>query len=330
MTLEPFRALVADQYGDDVSVSVRFVKEEELPQGDLLVKVAYSSLNYKDALACRADGKIVSQYPHIPGIDLAGTVVQSRSLRFREGDPVVVTGYGLGVSQHGGFSEYARIPAEWAVPLPEPLTLRESMAFGTAGFTAALSLERLEQNGLKPEDGPVLVTGATGGVGSLSVLMLARAGYEVVASTGKAAERDYLRTLGASAVLDRSELEQPTGPLGRQQWAAAVDPVGGTSIPAILAGIRYGGGVALSGMTGGGGFSATVYPFILRGISLLGIDSVFCPYELRLRLWQQLAERFAGESVLETVAEDISLDELPDKLAAITAGRMRGRARIRL
>ena len=224
----------------------------DLPQGEVLIKVAYSSINYKDGLASTPDGKIVSSYPFVPGIDLAGVVVSSEDPRFREGDEVIATSYEIGVSHFGGYSEYARIPGDWIVPLPENLALKEAMIYGTAGFTAALSIHRLEENGLTPDKGKVLVTGATGGVGSLALAMLAKLGYEVVASTGKTSEHEFLTELGASEIISREEVNSgKIKALDKQLWAGAVDPVGGENLAAILSKIIYGGSVAVSGLAGG-------------------------------------------------------------------------------
>ena len=233
----------------------------------------------------------MKSYPIVPGIDLAGIVTASDDPRYREGDPVLVTGYDLGVSHDGGYSEYARVPAEWIVPLPQGLTLHEAMVYGTAGFTAALSIQRLEAHGLTPDRGPVLVTGATGGVGGLAIAMLAARGYEVSAGTGKPGQHDYLKMLGASAIIDRSDLSpEKIRPLDRQRWAAAVDAVGGRSLAYILSSIQYGGAAAVSGLAGGTDLPTSVYPFILRGVNLLGIDSVYCPMDERLRVWQRMAD----------------------------------------
>ncbi|MBX6395064.1 MAG: acryloyl-CoA reductase, partial [Alicyclobacillaceae bacterium] len=286
---EKFRALVAEKREESISLEIRERTLEELPEGDVTIRVAYSSVNYKDGLATIPEGRVVRQYPIVPGIDLAGTVVDSRDPRFQEGDEVLVTGYELGVAHDGGYGEYARVPGDWVVPLPPGLTLREAMVLGTAGFTAALSVYRLEQNGLRPDRGPVLVTGASGGVGSVAVAILAKLGYSVAASTGKEAARDFLRKLGASEILSREEVSAESGKaLEKERWAGAVDPVGGRTLAYLLRTTRYGGAVALSGLTGGNSVQTTVYPFILRGVSLLGIDSVYCPADVRREIWQRL------------------------------------------
>lgn len=273
--MDNFKAFVVDKTDGNFSAQIKTISLDDLPAGDVVVKVAYSSVNYKDGLASIPNGKIVRAYPFVPGIDLAGTVVSSEDSRFSKGDEVIATSYEIGVSHYGGYSEYARVPGEWVVPLPKDITLREAMIYGTAGFTAALSVHRLEENGLTPEKGKVLVTGATGGVGSIAVAMLAKRGYQVVASTGKESEHEYLRKIGAFEIISREELiGEKVKPLDKQLWAAAVDPVGGKTLSSILSKLDYSGSVAVSGLTGGTDVPATVFPFILRGINLLGIDSV--------------------------------------------------------
>jgi acrylyl-CoA reductase (NADPH) len=322
---EDFRALVVDKTESDFTVGIKNISFNDLPAGEVLIKVAYSSINYKDGLASIPEGKIVRSYPFVPGIDLAGVVVSSEDPRYREGDQVIATSYEIGVSHYGGYSEYARIPADWIVPLPENLSLKEAMIYGTAGLTAALSVQRLEENGLTPEKGKVLVTGATGGVGSIAVAILAKRGYDVVASTGKESEHDYLHTLGAKEVVSREEVfNGKSKALDKQLWAGAVDPVGGESLAAILSKIHYNGSVAVSGLTGGGNVPTTVFPFILRGINLLGIDSVYCPMEVRKTLWERMASDFKP-AVLESISKEISLEELPQTLPLILQGRAKGR-----
>lgn len=323
---EHFKALVVDKTEEAFTVGIKVLKFAELPEADVLIKVAYSSINYKDGLASIPDGKIVRSYPFIPGIDLAGVVVSSKDQRFQEGDKVIATSYEIGVSHYGGFSEYARIPGDWVVPLPENLSLKEAMVLGTAGFTAALSVQRLEENGVTPEKGKVLVTGATGGVGSIAVSMLAKRGYEVVASTGKAAEHDYLHNLGASEVISREEVYNgKVKVLDKQLWAGAVDPVGGESLASVLSKIHYGGSVAVSGLTGGGNVPTSVFPFILRGVNLLGIDSVYCPMEVRKKLWDRMATDLKPSTLLDSIAVEISLDDLSETLPIILKGQAKGR-----
>ncbi len=329
--MDNFKAFMVNKTAEDFSAEVKRIGLEDLPAGEVVIKVAYSSVNFKDGLASIPNGKIVRSYPFIPGIDLAGIVVRSDDSRYKEGDEVIATSYEIGVSHYGGYSEYARIPGDWIVPLPEGLTLKEAMVFGTAGFTAALSVHRLEENGLKPEKGKVLVTGATGGVGSVAVAMLAKRGYHVVASTGKESEHNYLRDIGAAEIISREELAgEKIKPLDKQLWAAAVDPVGGKSLTAILSKLEYNGSVAVSGLTGGTDVPATVFPFILRGINLLGIDSVYCPMETRKLLWQRMATDLKPDGLLETIQTEITLEELPGTLASILKGENRGRTIVKI
>ncbi|WP_026564525.1 NADPH:quinone oxidoreductase family protein [Bacillus sp. UNC41MFS5] len=328
---ESFKALVVDKTESDFTVNVNEITLQDLPAGDVLIKVSYSSVNYKDGLASTPDGKIVRSYPFIPGIDLSGVVVRSNDSRFEEGDKVIATSYEIGVSHYGGFSEYAQIPADWVVPLPEGLSLKEAMIYGTAGFTAALSVQRLEENGLTPDKGKVLVTGATGGVGSIAVAILAKRGYHVVASTGKEAEHDFLVELGASEILSREDVTgEKIRALDKQLWAAAVDPVGGKTLASILSKITYNGSVAVSGLTGGGDVQTTVFPFILRGVNLLGIDSVYYPMETRVTLWKRMATDFKPDCLLEVMNKEVTLGELPNYLSSILKGEARGRTIVKL
>ncbi|MEW9673670.1 acryloyl-CoA reductase [Ammoniphilus sp. 3BR4] len=326
-----FLAFVVNKTDDQFKSEVKELTEHDLPDGDVTIRVAYSSVNFKDGLASIPNGNIVNRYPFIPGIDLAGTVVGSQDTRFREGDEVLVTGYGLGVSHFGGFSQYARVPADWVVPIPKGLTMEEAMAYGTAGFTAALSFYQLEERGLTPDKGSVLVTGATGGVGSLAVSMLKKKGYEVVASTGKEMEYPYLYQIGAKEILKREELQpEKFPPLGNQRWAGAIDPVGGKSLAYVLSCIKYGGSVAVSGLTGGNSVPTTVLPFILRGVNLLGIDSVLCPMDLRLKLWDKMAGELKPDHLATDIGCQVTLTQLPEVLSEILQGRMRGRAVVNL
>jgi acrylyl-CoA reductase (NADPH) len=328
---DSFKALVVNKTESDFSVKVEDLTLNNLPEGDVLIKVSYSSVNYKDGLASTLDGKIVRSYPFIPGIDLSGVVVRSNDSRFKEGDEVIATSYEIGVSHYGGYSEYAQLPGDWVVPLPDGLSLKEAMIYGTAGFTAALSVQRLEENGVTPDKGKVLVTGATGGVGSIAAAILAKRGYHVVASTGKQSEHDFLFGIGASEVITREDVTgEKIKALDKQLWAAAVDPVGGKTLASILSKITYNGSVAVSGLTGGGEVPATVFPFILRGVNLLGIDSVYCPMETRIALWKRMATDFKSDDLLKVMRTEVSLEELPNYLSLILKGEARGRTIVKL
>ncbi|GAA0134243.1 acryloyl-CoA reductase [Paenibacillus sp. YSY-4.3] len=326
MEKKTFRAYRVDQNEDGFSAGIETVQLSELLESDVEVEVHYSSINYKDGLASSPKGKVVSSYPRILGIDLAGKVTASRSPDFQTGDEVLCTGYGLGVSHDGGYAEVARVPADWLVKLPEGLTLRESMALGTAGFTAALSVDRLLHNGLQPSSGPILVRGATGGVGSIAVNILGKLGFEVVAATGKPETEATLLNWGATAVISREAASAAVkGALGKTQWAAVVDPVGGAGLSEILKAVKYGGSVALSGLTGGGAFEASVFPFILRGVNLLGIDSVYCPQAKRIELWQRLAADWKPQQMLLEGVKAYKLEQLDEAFATVLSGKALGR-----
>jgi NADPH2:quinone reductase len=297
---------------------------DELSPGEVVIKAAYSSVNYKDALAGTGTGKIVRRFPLIAGIDVSGTVESSEDERFRPGDEVLVTGYDLGVAHDGGYSGRVRVPADWVVRLPRGLTLFEAMAIGTAGFTAALSVVEMERNGLAPSGGPVIVTGATGGVGSLAVQILAARGYQVTALTGKDGEHAYLRSLGAKDILSRNGLDRGSRPLEKAAWAGAVDAVGGDTLAWLTKTMMYNGSIAASGLTGGTHLQTTVLPFILRGVKLLGIDSVMCPMETRLDVWRRLGTDLRP-SALKTIAQEIGLEALPDAFATLLKAGARGR-----
>ena len=303
---------------------------DDLPPGELLLNVHYSSLNYKDALSATGRPGVTKNYPHTPGIDAAGVVEEDASGRFKPGDAVIVTGYDLGMNTAGGFGQYIRIPAAWAVPLPAGLSLRESMILGTAGFTAGLSVYRLVSAGVGPDAGEILVTGASGGVGSIAVGTLAQAGYQVVAATGKTAEADYLKELGAREVLDRQAVvEGAERPLLKERWAGAVDVVGGATLAAVLKATRYGGVVTCCGLVGSADLPVNVFPFILRGVSLLGIDSVQCPAATRLEVWQRLAGPWKPAH-LEATVKEVTLETLEPEIQAILAGQVRGRTLVNL
>lgn len=319
------RAFVAEKTDDGVWRGVRDVDVPD--EGDVLIRVAYSSVNYKDALATIPKGGVARRSPLIPGIDLAGTVEQGAG--FEPGQAVLAHGYELGMSHHGGFAEYTRVPAGWVVPQPPGLSAREAMAIGTAGYTAALSILALERRGLSPADGPVLVTGATGGVGSVAVDILAGRGYEVVASSGKASAAEFLTARGAASVISREDVIGDAGrPLGKSQWAGAVDCVGGAVLGGVLRGLRYGAAVAASGNTGGIALDTTVLPFILRAAALLGIDSAQTPIGDRIETWMRIAGDLRPRH-LDDVRE-ITLDELDGALTAILAGEHTGRTIVRL
>ncbi len=321
-----FRAFVVDNQGDRVGTEVTELADEELGDEPVLIDVAWSALNFKDTMLVQPHNRVARRNPLIPGIDLAGTVISSDDPGGAVGETVLAHGYDLGVAHHGGFAERARIPAEWIVPLPDGVSPRHAVTVGTAGFTAALSLERLQANGVRPDGGPVLVTGASGGVGSMAVSLLAQHGYEVVASTGKEAEHPYLRALGATAVIGRGDLMGDEGRvLGPERWAAAVDCVGGETLAAVIRSLRYGGSVAASGLTGGNAFSSTVYPFIVRGVALLGVDSVLTPIEERRAVWANVRSDFPEETVAAMVAEEVGLEGIDGALAAMAAARVRGR-----
>lgn len=325
-SFKAFRIFEADGKSEGRIVDAKL---DELPPGDVVIRTAYSSVNYKDALAGTGAGKIIRRFPLIGGIDAAGTVVESTDARFGKGDEVIATGHDLGVAHDGGYSEIVRVPGDWLVPLPAGMTLFESMTIGTAGFTAAFSIVEMERNGLTPDSGPVIVTGATGGVGSCAVEQLARLGYEVTALTGKDDAHDYLKDLGATEVLSRNTLEMGTRPLEKATWAGAVDAVGGAVLAWLTRTMAYGGCIANSGLTAGVELDTTVLPFILRGVKLLGIDSVMCPAQTRAEVWSRLAGDMKSEHV-DSIASEIGLDGLPDAFATLLAGRAKGRFVVKL
>jgi acrylyl-CoA reductase (NADPH) len=321
-----FRAFVVDKSDDGVSRTIAELEVSDLPAGEVLIDVAYSGVNYKDGLASIPKGQVARTYPLVPGIDLAGTVIESDEPTIGTGTHVIVHGYDLGVAHHGGFAERARVPADWVVPLPAGLTLKEAMTVGTAGYTAALSVMAIETAGLDSEAGPVLVTGATGGVGSTAVGILAARGYHVVASTGKPQQADWLESLGAAEVIDRAEFSTDSGrPLLSERWAAAVDCVGGTTLAEVLKAVKYGGSVAASGLTGGGSLPTTVFPFILRGVNLLGIDSVQNSLAERIEVWNRIAGDLRPPQLETAEPAVVGLEDLADVLDRIIAGDMVGR-----
>jgi len=328
---QTFRAMIVEETEPrKFTREIRDRSIDDLPAGDLLVKVHYSSLNYKDALSATGRPGVTRHYPHTPGIDAAGVVAACADGTFTPGDSVLVTGYDLGMDTAGGYGQYIRIPSEWAVPLPAGLSLREGMILGTAGFTAGLSVYKLMQNGVQPGDGEVLVTGASGGVGSIAVAILARTGYRVVAATGKAAENDYLRGLGAAEVIGRDQvLAGSERPMMKERWAGVVDVVGGDMLAAAVKSTRYGGTVTCCGLVGSADLNVTVFPFILRGVSLLGIDSVQCPRPLRLAVWEKLAGEWKPPA-LETTASECTLQSLEEPIRKILSGEGRGRTLVNL
>lgn len=322
--VEKFKAFVVDQDDDGiVSNSYKELTKDDLPEGDVLIKVHYSGINYKDALATQDHNKIVKQYPMVPGIDLAGTIEETNAPGFEVGDKVIVTSYDLGVSHYGGFSEYARVKSEWVIELPEDLTLEEAMIYGTAGYTAGLAIEQLEKSGMSIEGKEVLVRGATGGVGTISLLMLNNLGYDVIASTGRDDAEEKLKKLGAKEVIGRLP-EDNSKLLEKRTWQAAIDPVGGENLPYIVKRLDNNGSVALIGMTGGNNFETTVFPFILRGASIIGIDSVFTPIKLRKRVWRRLAKDLKPQQ-LHDIKHVISFDEIPKAIDQVINHNNTGR-----
>jgi acrylyl-CoA reductase (NADPH) len=320
-----FRALVLHEEGGKVVPRTEAVDEARLPPGDVTVAVEYSTLNYKDGMILQGLGRLVRSYPHVPGIDFAGTVERSDVPEFKPGDSVILTGWRVGETQWGGYAEKARVPASYLVRRPEGITARQAMAIGTAGFTAMLAVIALERHGLKPAAGDVLVTGAAGGVGSVAVALLSRLGHRVVASTGRPEQRNYLRELGAAELIDRSTLAaKPSRPLDAERWAGAIDAVGGTTLATILTQLKYRAGVAACGLAGGSDLPATVIPFLLRGVNLLGIDSVMCPRDERIEAWQRLMRDLPLDR-LDQMTEIVPLSALPELAPKILTGVIRGR-----
>jgi NADPH2:quinone reductase len=322
--MSTFRAFRIASHDGTISGSIVDATLDELTPGDVVIKTEYSSVNYKDALAATGTGKILKRFPLIGGIDVAGTVTSSTDRRFREGDRVLVTGYDLGVSQDGGYAGFVRVPADWVVGIPDGLTPREAMILGTAGFTAGLAIVRLERNDLMPGKGPVAITGATGGVGSIAIAALARLGYDVTAITGKDDAHEYVKALGAGEVVSRTTLAMGTRPLESARWAGAIDAVGGDLLAWLTRTTDYGGSIASTGLTGGIELRTTVMPFILRGVSLLGIDSAMCPMPRRSEVWRRLASDMKPAD-LDAIAHEITLDGLSAAFDTLIAGKARGR-----
>lgn len=323
---ERFKALVLDQVGDDFSAGFRDVAVDDLPEGDVTVAIEYSTINYKDGLVINGNvGRLVREFPHIPGIDFSGTVEASDSDAFRPGDKVVLTGWRVGEVHWGGLGQKARVKADWLVPLPAGLSTKQAMAVGTAGFTSMLCVDALEQHGLSPDKGEVLVTGGAGGVGSVAIAILGKRGYTVVTSTGRRAEEDFLTALGAAEVIDRTDLsEAEIRPLERERWAGCVDTVAGKTLSTVLAQMKYGGSVAACGLAGGNLLETTVLPFLLRGVNILGIDSVMQPADNRARIWQRIADDLPLDK-LDALTRTVPLGEVPALAKSILKGQVRGR-----
>ena len=322
-----FNALIVtkDEESGKVSAAIEQIEDSRLPEGDVTVAVEYSTVNYKDGLCLTGNGGLVRNYPHVPGIDFAGTVEASEDARYKPGDKVVLTGWRVGEVWWGGYSQKASVKADWLVPLPEGLTTKQAMAVGTAGITAMLAVMALEKHGLKPGQGPVLVTGAAGGVGSVATAILNNLGHEVAAVTGRPETTDYLKELGATTIVPREELSETVKkPLEAETWAGCVDAVGGAMLARILGQLKYGASAASIGLAGGAKLPATVIPFLLRGVNLLGIDSVMQPYENRLAAWQKLSESLPMEK-LEGMIQPATLAELPELGAQILKGQIKGR-----
>lgn len=319
-----FKAILIEKYDDKQQATLKDIDESKLPEGDVTVRVDCSTLNYKDALAITGKGPVVRQFPMVPGIDLAGTVEHTTNDAFAPGDTVLLNGWGVGEAHWGGLAEKACLDSRWLIPLPAAFTPRQAMAIGTAGYTAMLSVMALEKQGITPEQGKILVTGASGGVGSYAIALLARLGYQVVASTGRPEEADYLQELGAVEVIDRATLSEPGRPLGKERWAGAIDSVGSHTLANVLASTCYSGSVAACGLAQGMDLPASVAPFILRGVTLVGVDSVMRPREDRLEAWRRLGELLAPEQ-LDAITRSITLDEAIEAADDLLSGRIRGR-----
>ena len=319
-----YQAIVIEKDDAGYRAELKSRDESELPDGDVTVNVEFSTLNYKDGLAITGKGPVVRKFPMVPGIDLAGTVAESEHPDYDAGDYVVLNGWGVGETHPGGLAQKARLNGTWLVPVEGEFTPRQAMAIGTAGYTAMLCVMALERHGVKPDDGEILVTGANGGVGSVAVTLLARLGYKVVASTGRVNEADFLRSLGAADVIDRAQFSEPGRPLGKERWAGAIDSIGSHTLANVCATTRYRGTVTCCGLAGGMDFPATVAPFILRGVTLAGVDSVMAPKALRLEAWSRLA-RDLDIAKLETITQEIGLGEVIETAGKLMDGKVRGR-----
>jgi acrylyl-CoA reductase (NADPH) len=324
-----FKAIRIDKADKGTTAALTQFDEAELMEGDVTVRVEWSTLNYKDGLALTGKAPVVRRFPMIAGIDFAGTVEASSHPQWKAGDKVVCTGWGMGETHLGAYAEKARVKGDWLVALPQGLSARDAMAIGTAGFTAMLSVLALEKHGLSPKSGPVVVTGAAGGVGSVATAVLSKLGYHVIASTGRAAEADYLKHIGAAEIIDRNELAGPAKPLAKERWAGGVDSVGSTTLANLLSMTKYGGAIAACGLAAGMDLPSSVAPFILRGVCLLGIDSVMCPIEPRKAAWQRLAADL-DRAKLSEITHEISLDQVPQWGAKILAGEVRGRIVVKI
>lgn len=319
-----FHGILIEKDDQGYRAAIKDIDESLLPEGDVTVNVSHSTLNYKDALAITGKGPVVRTFPMIPGIDLVGTVEQSDSDKFKVGDTVLLNGFGVGETHCGGLAQKARLKSEWLIPLPKAFSPRQAMAIGTAGYTAMLCVIALEKNGITPDKGDILVTGANGGVGSFSIAILAKLGYKVVASTGRVEQAQYLTKLGASEIIDRKTLSEPGRPLAKERWAGAIDSAGSHTLANVCAGLQYGGVVAACGLAQGMDLPASVMPFILRGVTLAGIDSVMRPLEDRIEAWQRLADILDPE-VFEDISTDISLSDVVEVAGDLIAGKVRGR-----
>ncbi|WBU29743.1 oxidoreductase [Rhodopseudomonas palustris] len=324
-----FKAVRIDKADKGTSAALTQFDEAELMDGDVTVRVEWSTLNYKDGLALTGKSPVVRRFPMIAGIDFAGTVETSTNPDWKPGDKVIANGWGMGETHLGAYAEKARVKGDWLVRLPEGMTARQAMAIGTAGYTAMLSVLALENHGLKPADGPVIVTGAAGGVGSVAIALLSKLGYHVIASTGRMSEEGYLKGLGAAEIIDRNELSGPAKPLAKERWVGGVDSVGSTTLANLLAMTKYRGAIAACGLAGGMDLPSSVAPFILRGVSLLGIDSVMCPIELRKQAWARLATDLdAGK--LSDMTQEVPLDQVIDAGTKLLAGQVRGRTVVKI
>ena len=324
-----FKAIRIDKADKGTTAALTQFDEAELMEGDVTVRVEWSTLNYKDGLALTGKSPVVRRFPMIAGIDFAGTVEASSNPNWKPGDKVIGNGWGIGETHLGAYAEKVRVKGDWLVRLPDGMSARDAMAIGTAGYTAMLSVLALENHGLKPADGPVIVTGAAGGVGSVAIAVLSKLGYHVIASTGRTSEEGYLKGLGAAEIIDRNELSAPGKPLGKERWAGGVDSVGSTTLSNLLAMTKYRGAIAACGLAGGMDLPSSVAPFILRGICLLGIDSVMCPLPLRKQAWTRLATDLDAAKLAD-ITQEIALDQVIDAGAKVLAGQVRGRIVVKI